>query len=289
MTPWRPIGVFLLIAIGTTIAIALITASKGWTVTSPAWILLAPVAMWAPAVGRLVARRAADQGYTPPLSLRRWGTSGAMVVIRPLAIPVLVYGFAYAVAWCMGRAHWNPGEGKWTSGGQIAANLVINLIILAVYGTFTAMGEELGWRGYLQPRLDAAGVTASVLVVWVCWAIYHVPLMLGAGYVNAGGFRTSLALFVVALLPMTFLMAYESYRAVSIWPAVFLHSFHNTVSQWLFPKLLTVSADQIWLQGEDGILPLAGYSVLGLLMYLSMRRQHGSWAAFARTAVRTGV
>lgn len=282
---WRPIGVFLIVAIGTTTAIALLTASKGWTVNSPAWLLLAPVAMWAPAIGRFVAVRTVDRAFTPPLPMQRWGTTGSAVVLRPLAIPLIVYGLAYAIAWSAGFAHWNPGEGKWTTGGQIAANLVVNLAVLAVYGTFTAMGEEIGWRGYLQPRLDAAGVRSSLAIVWLSWTIYHVPLMVGADYVNVGGLTTSLALFTIGMLPMTFVIAYESYRAASVWPAIFLHSFHNTISQWLFPKFLTVNKDQIWLQGEDGLLPILGYLIVGCVLYASMRRQHGSWPSFARSAL----
>jgi membrane protease YdiL (CAAX protease family) len=52
----------------------------------------------------------------------------------------------------------------------------VNLVILGAYGTLTALGEELGWRGYLQPRLDAAGVRYSVLVVWLVQLAYHAQL-----------------------------------------------------------------------------------------------------------------
>jgi len=72
---------------------------------------------------------------------------------------------------------------------------VINLAILAVVGTFNAMGEEIGWRRYLQPRLDAAGVRGSLIVVWIAQLAYHAPLIAGAGYSNAGGLAESFALF----------------------------------------------------------------------------------------------
>jgi hypothetical protein len=149
MIPWRPVLVFLGISMGTTTSIAVLCASMAWTVDSPAWGLLAPIAMWAPALGRLAARRTVDRGFTSTLTLRRWGVTGARVILVPLAVPFAVYGAAYAIAWSAGLAHWSPGGGKWTTGPQIAANLLINLSILGVFGTFTAMGEEIGWRGYL--------------------------------------------------------------------------------------------------------------------------------------------
>ena len=80
-------------------------------------------------------------------------------------------------------------------------------------------------------------------------------------------------------------MARESYRARSLWPAVFFHSFHNTISQWLFPKFYTVSDDQPWLRGEMGLLPMIGYIVLGASMYAWMRLRGQSWASLSREAL----
>jgi membrane protease YdiL (CAAX protease family) len=277
--------VFTAIAVGTTTVIAVITWSMGWTVQSPAWGVLVPFAMWAPAAGRFVARRTADRDFRSTISLRRWGTTGARVVLWPLAFPLIVYGSAYAIAWTTGLAQWNPGEGKWTTGSQIAANVVINLSILGVFGTFTAMGEEIGWRGYLQPRLDAAGLRSSLIIVWLLQLAYHLPLMLGASYLDLGDLSVSFVLFAIGDFPFTFIAARECYLARSLWPAVFFHSFHNTISQWLFPKFFTVGASQIWLQGEDGVLPMVGYAVLGLFFFVVMRRRGQSWQALAHDAL----
>ncbi len=257
----------------------------GWTVTSPAWGALVPIAMWAPALAAYIARRAEHPPFMTRMPLRRWGITGAQVILVPLAIPLVVYGVAYAIALSAGFAYWNPGEGKWTTGGHIAANLVINLAILGVFSTLTAMGEEIGWRGYLQPRLDAADVRWSVAIVWLFQVAYHAPLMAGADYALVGGLWTSLLLFAIGDLPVSFIMARESYRARSLWPAVFFHSFHNTTSQWLYPKLFSVTDDQPWLRGEAGILPMAGYIVLGSAMYLWMRMRGQSWRTFSREAL----
>ena len=245
-----------------------------------------PFAMWAPAFARLIVRRTIDREAVPTLPLRRWGPTGAAVVLRPLAFPLIVYGASYAIAWGMGLVSWNPGEGKWTSGPQIAMNVVINLTALGIIGTFTTMGEEIGWRGYLQPRLDAARVRSSLVILWLVQLAYHAPPMAGAGYANVGGLTMSLMMFAIGDLSFTFLGAHEAYRARSLWPAVFFHSFHNTISQWLFPKFFTANADQIWVRGEEGVFPMIGYLVLGAAVYLAMRRRT-TWQAFAQKALAT--
>jgi len=131
----------------------------------------------------------------------------------------------YAIGSTIGLAHWSPGGGRWTTVPQMVLNLVVNVAVLGVFGTFTAIGEEFDWRGYLQPRLDAAGVRGSVFV-----------------------------------------------------------SFHNSVSQWLFPKFFAGGDNELWL-GESGILPVAGYVVLGLAFYAWMRQRGQSWDVLARRAL----
>jgi membrane protease YdiL (CAAX protease family) len=284
MIPWRPLLVVVGISTGATSAIAILCAVMGWTTSSPAWAALAPLAMWAPALGRFVAQRTVDRGFTSTLTLRLAAVPRAHVILWPLAAPLAVYGASYSVGWLAGLVHWSPGGGRWTTGTQIARNLLVNLSILGVFGTFTALGEEIGWRGYLQPRLDAAGVRNSVAVVGVAWAAFHTPIILGAGYLDSGGIWAGIGLSAALDLPLAFLWAYGSYRARSLWPAVFFHSFHNTISQWLFPKFFAGGDNERWL-GEGGILPVTGYIVVSVTLYIWMRRRGQSWQAVARMAL----
>jgi hypothetical protein len=66
------------------------------------------------------------------------------VVLWPLVVPLAVSGAAYAIAWNVGLAQWSPGGGRWTTGSQIALNLVVNLTILGVYGTLTPSARRSG-------------------------------------------------------------------------------------------------------------------------------------------------
>lgn len=60
------------------------------------------------------------------------------------------------------------------------------LIIFAVFTIYGAIMEELGWRGYLLPRLLAhRPALVSALIIGVSWGVIHLGLLL-PGQMNAG-------------------------------------------------------------------------------------------------------
>ena len=53
--------------------------------------------------------------------------------------------------------------------------LVIPVFLYVLF--FSVLGEEIGWRGYALPELQAnhSALTAS-LIIGVIWGLWHVPL-----------------------------------------------------------------------------------------------------------------
>jgi membrane protease YdiL (CAAX protease family) len=60
-------------------------------------------------------------------------------------------------------------------------NLWVALPLFFLIGVFSN-GEEIGWRGYALPRLQARhGALIASLIIGVIWAFWHVPKFLTAG------------------------------------------------------------------------------------------------------------
>lgn len=238
-------------------------------------------AMWMPALARLVVTRTVDRGWQSPFPLRRWGRPGWVVISLPLASVTAIYLGAYLIASLVGVARSAPA---WT-GGRLVANVLINLPLLSAIGVVGALGEEIGWRGYLQPRLDELKVRYSLLWTILVETVFHFPLILFAGYLGAKNLAATLALFLALGLGLTPLWTWATYTWQTIWMAALFHTFHNAVSQVIVPKALG-EGDPLLL-GESGVFPVIAYLIAGLIVFVVIRRRGQTWRLFAQTAMGT--
>jgi membrane protease YdiL (CAAX protease family) len=238
--------------------------------------------MWMPALARFVATRTVDRGWHSPLPLRRWGRPGLAVVIVPLITVTVIYVGAYGLATLAGVPRSAPAWAR----GRVAANVLVNLPLLSIIGVVGALGEELGWRGYLQPRLDQLNVRYSLLWMIALETLFHLPLIVLAGYLGATNLGASIALFLALGMGLTPVWTWATYRWRTVWMAAFFHTFHNAVSQVLVPKAL--GEGNPLLLGESGVFPVVGYLIAGLIVFLILRRRALTWNEFARSAIGSG-
>jgi uncharacterized protein len=120
-----------------------------------------------------------------------------------------------------------------------AAVLPVFFLFLATVGMvascISALGEELGWRGFLVPQL--AKVTSFprvALISGAVWALWHYPLILFADYHGAGPLWFSIACFTVLVLGISFLFAWMRLKSGSVWTGMLLHASHNLFVQAFF-------------------------------------------------------
>jgi membrane protease YdiL (CAAX protease family) len=99
--------------------------------------------------------------------------------------------------------------------GGPAPSLGMPLLGVAVFLAFSifpgsALGEEIGWRGYALPRLQTrrSALSAS-LIIGVIWALWHQPLWL-AGWLQGEPFRTPTlyAAFVVSTIALSVILSW---------------------------------------------------------------------------------
>jgi membrane protease YdiL (CAAX protease family) len=106
--------------------------------------------------------------------LAGWGKwrVGAVWYVAALS-PLFVAFLTVAILRLLGGATIPPQR-------PVVVQLLSFLVLSIVTG---AMGEELGWRGFLLPRLQQRfNALTSSLTVGVIWGLWHAPLWLLPGY-----------------------------------------------------------------------------------------------------------
>lgn len=107
---------------------------------------------------------------------------------------------------------------------------------------FIGLGEEPGWRGFLQPQLqNRFHPFVAALVLALIWGLWHAPL-----------FRAEIgpalwAPFVLSLLGAVFLLGWLRNLSSSVLPAMICHAAVNTVGAgWSFQFYSGASQVQLW-------------------------------------------
>ncbi len=146
------------------------------------------------------------------------------------------------------------GLGHWPALGTFGVALPLLFTIGVIATSVWALGEELGWRGFLFPRLqERFGFHGACLISGLIWAVWHFPGLLWADY-NAGTNPIfAMSCFTVAVVAMAYIMGYLRMSSGSIWPCVLLHATHNTFVEGIFDPLTASVGWAKYITSEFGI------------------------------------
>src|SRR5215216_456822 len=177
------------------------------------------------------------------------------------AATLLITVAASAIVWATPLASFTMPEGG-------ILNVVINFLISFAIAALTfALAEEIGMRGYLQPRLMSLGRTRALLLVGLVWATWHMPLYyFVAKLFPVGNVLLFVPLFYGTVVAGSFFYGYLRIYTGSTWPASIAHSVHNTA--WTTLGAFTITSSPVlvnlYLVGDYGLLILIG-TVIGAI------------------------
>jgi uncharacterized protein len=153
--------------------------------------------------------------------------------------------------------------------GGILNPLIGFLMLVGVYTLTFSLGEEIGIRGYLLPKLLSSGRRKRALALsGLLWATWHMPLIFLVPALNfpTGNLLLFFPLFYGTVVAASFLYGYMRIYTGSIWPASIAHSVHNAA--WPIMGAFTLTASpvlvNVYLVGDFGILILIG-AVIGAI------------------------
>ena len=150
--------------------------------------------------------------------------------------------------------------------GVLVAIQCSAVILGALINTIPALGEEIGWRGWLLPKLLPLGPVPAILVSGVIWGAWHAPLvLLGYNYPTAPGWLGVLAMIGMCTL-VGGVFGWLRLRSGSVWPAALAHGSFNAAAglSFLFSSAdFPIDTTQATILGWSGwIVPLGVVVVL---------------------------
>lgn len=160
----------------------------------------------------------------------RHRTAGLRWPLLALTFPLGLFLLAWLLANLQGRG-WEVsalGSGVWGIGRVLLVVFSINLL----FGG--SLGEEIGWRGFLLPRLlRTHSPFGASMLLGVVWALWHAPIDVAAGFVVLG----PAAIFgrLILTLPLAVLFTWFYIRSNGdLLVALMLHTGLNVVSDFGF-------------------------------------------------------
>lgn len=101
-----------------------------------------------------------------------------------------------------------------------------------------ALGEGLGWRGFLVPKLNRITSFKNTTLISIIWAAWHLPRILSGNY-GATGTPLWYQIICSTILELSgaVILAWLRLKFGSLWPCAVFHAVHNGVIQHFFTNL----------------------------------------------------
>lgn len=282
---WSGVGLFLIVTFLLSWGLGAVIYFSDITIPSTAYSVLGAVYMLIPGVvaillQKFVHKTSVKKSLAISFRLNRWFL---VAIFTPIAVTFLAMGVSVLIP---GVGFSVTAEGYFARLGttlpesEIAgmrdqfASLSPGVFLLMSIGqailagctinAFFALGEELGWRGYMIRRLTKFSFMKVSLLIGFVWGVWHLPLILkGHNYPEhpvAGVFM--MILFCMLLSPM---MTYIVLKSKSVITAAVFHGTMNAVAG--IGGLYLVGGSDL----SNGLMGYAGFIVLAvvtLLFYL---------------------
>jgi len=198
---------------------------------------------------------------------RDWSDLGIRPAIRKNVVWYIVSFFALPIIMVMTLFLGISVSATSISNFSLGQYLQTSLIALPIFFIF-AIFEEVGWRGYLAPKLASLGINSYIaaVLVGIVWASWHLPYIRVLTWVYSS---EDLASFIPRYYLVCFALSLPLGEIRNItgtfWPAVLMHTSANSFGHTLSAEYVTVAAGMDYLGSiSTGLFFIALVLLLGV-------------------------
>jgi len=242
-----------------------------------------PLIMLFPALAAIAFRMINKEGFRNV----GWGLRNWWYVVPSVLVPIAVITSIAAIFSTLGWAtlsdkHFVFKDGMLTIqkipmilGNQaqslafFGVNLAFSLFIQSLLGSVITIGEEFGWRGYVQEKLIRRfGLNWGLILLGIIWGYWHLPIgLMGWNFPD----HPVLGALVLTPISTIFLGIYLSWlylRSKSIWMPTLAHAASNLAVTLLFVELI-MQRNDFYLQ----LVFIAAWGVVAGLCLIALNRK----------------
>lgn len=192
-------------------------------------------AMFTPAIGSLLTRFVTKEGMENSM-LRIHLKGNGKYYFLGIAIPFIYAAIEVILTVAIMGTEFDLNALFETAGvsavgytASIFANTAIALFLFPIY-----LGEELGWRGYLFPKLKLVMCRpAAYIVGGIIWGVWHSPAIidgLNFGKEYAGYPFTGIMQMCLFCIAAGIIFTWLTEKTNSVYPAAFAHAVNNNAA-----------------------------------------------------------
>ena len=235
------------------------------------------IMMWTPVISAILT----SLMYKGKIRNFGWKLGKFRFLVYAYVLPIVIALIAYGSLWISGLTEMSVDvvvNYNWASmlGFDLPVPFIIGLLskMLLAFPLifFAVLGEEIGWSGFLTPKLSKiSSVAVTSLIVGGCWAIWHFPAIIGGIY----GYETPLWIalpgFTLVMIGLSFLRTVLRLKSGSLWTGVILHASHNLYAVEIFQNLTVKEGYASYLVFETGIFLGIVYIIVAMIFWKKMK------------------
>ena len=272
----KRLGLYLLIAFA--LSLLLIVFRKPMETSARVSFIITQLFSFSPAIACLITRAVTKEGFGA-MKLHFNFRGNFRWYLLAFAVPLLCFSASKLLPVIIG------GHGNRISG--FTANNVLSVIFILMGQSAVVsaglLGEELGWRGYMNRKLEPLlGTFGTCLIGGIIWGLWHFPIDISYYLGGYGSFSFSMKSAFGRLVLLTcfgvFLM-WLTKKTDSIFPAVAAHfmfnASQNAIMELFMQSDIPEDTDLGKLADVFQYIPMAVLAVIFMLLLFRAKARGG--------------
>ena len=111
----------------------------------------------------------------------------------------------------------------------VLAQSVVGILLAPFINALFAVGEELGWRGFLLPKLLPLGQWKAILISGVIWGVWHAPVIV-QGHNYPGYPILGIFMMIVLTILLGTILSWLYLETLSPWASALAHGAFNAAA-----------------------------------------------------------